>query len=247
MVSGEDCGPISSYLFKIGMSVDGLSANPDMQGQAESCIALLAEALELTLEQLFRQELGPALKVMKQECEDWTASSHRVMVFAKILNRAGSVVGYYPDLIISIFHEVLSKEVEPELQLKMYLTLSKQLYDVKNTLNSQNEFQQMALKIVTDLILPAVKWHAGRKAEAVRIAATSSLWSIFNSACIAPKDIWGPLASKLIPAMNRLLEDDAIKTRMFICQAYKNIFEQSGIVVPPDYLVKICSGIKYTS
>ena len=124
---------------------------------------------------------------MKLECEDWTANSFRVNVFAKILNRSGTASGFYPDLIISIFHDVLNKEVEPELQLKMFLTLSKLLYDVKNTLDSQNEFKQFVLKLVLELIFPALKWKSGRKCEAVRIAATSSLWSVFNSGSLEPK------------------------------------------------------------
>ena len=44
------------------------------------------------------------------------------------------------------------------------------------------------------------------------IIAVSSLWSVFSSESLAPKDIWQTsLASKLIPAMNRLLEDDSVK------------------------------------
>ena len=45
----------------------------------------------------------------------------------------------------------------------------------------------------------------------------SSLWSVFSSESLAPKDIWQTsLASKLIPAMNRLLEDDSVKVHI-IC------------------------------
>ena len=44
------------------------------------------------------------------------------------------------------------------------------------------------------------------------IVAVSSMWSVFSSESLAPKDIWQTsLASKLIPAMNRLLEDDSVK------------------------------------
>ena len=84
----------------------------------------------------------------------------------------------FSDLIVSIFNEVLCKEeIEPELRLKMFLTLSKQMGNLRNTLNSQSEFaQSLALNIVTDLILPAVKWQAGRKNEAVRIAGNDFQW-----------------------------------------------------------------------
>ena len=49
------------------------------------------------------------------------------------------------------------------------------------------------------------------------IVAVSSMWSVFSSESLAPKDIWQTsLASKLIPAMNRLLEDDSVKVNI-IC------------------------------
>ena len=96
----------------------------------------------MSREDFFKQELGPALKSMKLECENWSASSFRVNIFAKLLQRSGTVTGFYPDLIISIFQEALDKEdVEAELKLKMFLTLSRQLQNLKDTLNSQNEFK----------------------------------------------------------------------------------------------------------
>ena len=56
---------------------------------------------------------------------------------------------------------------KPALDLK-----AKALLDIreKRKLNSKNEFtQSLAVNIVSDLILPAVKWQAGRKNEAIRI------------------------------------------------------------------------------
>ena len=219
-VSSKDCSSISGHLFKIILTIDGLSMNQDLQQSAYEALNLLAQALDLNEQDLFRQELGPALKSLKLECQDWTTNSFRVSVFSRMLTRSGPVVGHYPgkliqgplkkwtehslalhlskihgvrqksgkisesklvisfsDLIVSIFNEVLCKEeIEPELRLKMFLTLSKQMGNLRNTLNSQSEFaQSLALNIVTDLILPAVKWQAGRKNEAVRIAGNDPL------------------------------------------------------------------------
>ena len=78
----------------------------------------------------------------------------------------------------------------------MFLTLSKQMGNLRNTLNSQSEFaQSLALNIVTDLILPAVKWQAGRKNEAVRIAGNdfrSFMFQFFfkHISNFAIKSIW---------------------------------------------------------
>lgn len=181
---------------------------------------------------------------MRLECENWTISSYRVSVFTKLLQRSGSVNGFYPDLIISIFQQVL-EDADAELKLKMFISLSKQLQNVDGTLNSQNDFtNNLALKIVDQLILPSLKWQAGRKSEAVRIAAVSSLYCVFSSASLDPKWIWQDptsMASKLIPSMNRLSEDDSVKIRLFICQSFRFLFEQSRTMIPMEYLVKICS------
>ena len=235
---------ISSQLFKIIITVDGLSNGADLQKATQEAIEVLAKNQNITAEQLYKKELGPLLKTMKLECEEWTNNSFRVSIFTKLLIRAGSVLGHYPDLVMSIFHQVLNREnqaVEAEMKLKLFLTLSRLLLDLKNTLDSKNEFKSLALKIVTDLIIPAIKWQGGRKAEAVRIAATSSLYSVFQSGSISPKDLWStPLSSKLIPSMNRLLEDDSIRARLFTVQTYEFVFEQGRVLIPMDYLVKIC-------
>lgn len=246
-VCEKDCDSVRSHLFKLIMTIDGLCNNADLQESANEALDKLAIAIQMSRQELLKRELGPALTAMKMESQDWTAASFRVPVFAKMLSRSGTVTGYYPDLIISIFHQVLDKDsqepVEAELKLKMFLTLSKLLCDVKNTLDSQNEFKSLAMKIVVKLILPNIKWQAGRKAEAVRIAAVSSLWSLLASACLDPHALWenSELVTKLIPSMNRLLEDDAVQIRLFTCQCFQHVFDQGQVLVPLDVLVKVCS------
>ena len=39
--------------------------------------------------------------------------------------------------------------------------------------------------------------------------------------------------------MNRLLQDEAIRIRIFICQSFKHMFDQSKTLIPMEYLVKI--------
>ena len=83
----------------------------------------------------------------------------------------------------------------------MFLTLSKQMGNLRNTLNSQSEFaQSLALNIVTDLILPAVKWQAGRKNEAVRIAGNDPKNGPFKIFECSLKSIH--LFQRLMGAMN---------------------------------------------
>ena len=74
--------------------------NQDLQQSAYEALNLLAQALDLNEQDLFRQELGPALKSLKLECQDWTTNSFRVSVFSRMLTRSGPVVGHYPGTLI---------------------------------------------------------------------------------------------------------------------------------------------------
>ena len=100
-VSGKDCNSVSAHLFKIIMTIDGLSMTPDLQNSASEALDLLAQSLDLDRADLLRQELGPALKSMKLECQDWTANSFRVSVFSRMLTRSGPIVGHYPGWFLS--------------------------------------------------------------------------------------------------------------------------------------------------
>ena len=154
-VSGKDCQPIAAELFKVGLTVAALSNSEELQSASEvGMLNDLAQVLGLSREDLFKQHLGSMLKNMKNECHEWTATSHRVAVFSRTLMASGGIVGFYPDLVVSIFHSVLGpriegQEIEPELKLKMFMVLSRQLYNVKNTLDSQDQFKHLALKITT--------------------------------------------------------------------------------------------------
>jgi len=59
------------------------------------------------------------------------------------------VVGYFVELVVGIFRDVLTVEsIEPELQLKMFIVLSKQLYETSERIDSQNRFGPFALRVL---------------------------------------------------------------------------------------------------
>ena len=76
--------------------------------------------------------------------------------------------------------------------------------------------------------MPALTWRSGRKASAIRTAALSSLWSIFESRCLPPQYLMeanNGIYAKLLSTINGLLDDDAEKTRIISCQIYQeNVF-----------------------
>ena len=105
------------------------------------------------------------------------------------------------------------------------------------------------LLLFSELIVPSLKWHAGRKACAVRTAATSCLWSFFEneqSGEVPFLDLDILVNShtypSLLTSMNGLVEDESEQTRLFICKTYRRLFNMLGPKIGPQILLKIASG-----
>jgi hypothetical protein len=65
------------------------------------------------------------------------------------IQESGSVVGYFVDLVVGIFRDVLTSDsVEPELQLKMFIVLSKQLFETSDRIDSQKKFGPFAIRVL---------------------------------------------------------------------------------------------------
>lgn len=247
-VSGRDCQVVRNHLFKIGISILSLAQEQQLKNEAKDFLLKLSQLTlddieaEDPLSELYRHEMAPLLKLMRSECKHWNAASFRLPIFSTLLQESGHVVGFFVEQVVGIFRDVLSVEsVDPELQLKMFILLSKQLFETSTRINSKKQFGPFAAKVLEDLILPALAWHAGKKASAVRTAASSSLWSLSESGLLKAESIFidSKLAASLFPSMNRLLEDDAVKTRVFICKTYKKMFELYRKDFPAHYLLTI--------
>ena len=96
------------------------------------------------------------------------------------------------------------------------------------------------------MILPSLRWHAGRKASAVRTAAASCLRSFFENKSTDSLDYEALLNSdtypQLLTSMNGLVEEEAVQTRIFVCKTYTRLFKVLGPKIGPQILLKIASG-----
>ena len=117
----------------------------------------MASVSDISHEDLMKRQVGAQLSFMSKECASWSATSHRLAVFSALVLESGSVIGYFPDLTIDLFMTVLStstgdgsaKNIDYELQLKLFIVLSKQLCHVDSTLNSQSQFDNYSTKVLT--------------------------------------------------------------------------------------------------
>lgn len=93
----------------------------------------------------------------------------------------------------------------------------------------------------SEIVLPHLKWHSGKKAQAVRTAAATALWSVLQSKTIRPVQLLDA-AAELVPVMNGLVEDGADKIRAFVCKAFRCFFEILAAECPTEILVKSGGG-----
>ena len=78
----------------------------------------------------------------------------RIPIFSTLIQESGPVVGYFAELVVGIFRDVLSNEnIEPELQLKMFIILSKQLFETSDRIDSQKKFGPFALRVLDGELL----------------------------------------------------------------------------------------------
>ena len=97
---------------------------------------------------LFKRQLGPILKQYRHSCSDWTPGCHQASIFVSLMLESGTAVGFFAESALVIYQKVLKKDSMPEIQLKMLLTLSQQLLNAKESLDSQGQFGQFAQTVV---------------------------------------------------------------------------------------------------
>ncbi len=74
--------------------------------------------------------------------------------------------------------------------------------------------------------------------EKVKMKLVISIVFFFSDSIFSNSD----LSSKLFPCLNRLLEDDSVKTRLFVIKAYRKLFDQFKRDFPAHLLPGISTG-----
>eukprot|EP00095_Tigriopus_kingsejongensis_P009567 maker-scaffold964_size76271-snap-gene-0.11 protein:Tk09567 transcript:maker-scaffold964_size76271-snap-gene-0.11-mRNA-1 annotation:"hypothetical protein LOTGIDRAFT_210534" len=237
-VCGATSSVAQSSLFRIAFSVLSLAKDATVGAKAR---AFLVKCSNLfghdTYEDLVKTEIGPILKEYQESCSDWGSNSYEICIFTQLLQEASGGSGYYAKIIVNIFQQTLKDGNPPELKTKILVSMAKQMLHCDQTLNSQSDFQSYSQQVITDLILPHLDWHAGQKAQAVRTAAITALWSIFVSKCVDFSRLC-PILEAIVPKLNRLVEDSSDQVRSFTLKAFYKLFDIALKQFPEDNLVK---------
>jgi hypothetical protein len=110
---------------------------------------LSASMNQSTLPDLIRRHMGPLLKEYRTKSEEWGPASYEALVFAALLSESKWAAGYFAETLVAVFRHVLREDASPELKIKMLLVLARQLANVRETVDSQEQFGQFSRIVVT--------------------------------------------------------------------------------------------------
>lgn len=229
---------IQAHLFKILFSVYALAQDVSVKASGKEFLVHMASLFgHDSLQTLVKLEMGPLLKQFRTNCSDWGSTSYELTIFTHLLSEAQDGSGFYTDDILAIFKTTLKEGNPPELKIQILLCLAKQMKNCQETLNSQKQFQNYSKTVITTLVLPHLEWHAGQKAQAVRLGAISVLWSMFASKVVDHVRL-EPILSLILAQMNKLVEDNSEPVRSLVLKTFYEIFDIFGRHFPEDELLK---------
>ena len=175
-VSKEDCSHVSGYLFKTIISIIGSGETDTIILRGRECMDQLALLCpHMSKSTLYKQHMGVILKRLEETVNTWSAASHDKNIFDALLYESGPTVGFFTERVVSILRRAVSEDNVAETRLRLFILLSKLMLNLRDTFNSQGQFNLCAKGFVDDIILPSLKWRAGQTEMAIRAAATSSL------------------------------------------------------------------------
>lgn len=239
VVSKEDCLPVTSQLFTAIITAIGLAKNEEMREKAKDVMVTLNQSTGVgSKDEFYKLQIGAMLKAFKSSSPLWSIDSCDVPIFEALLCESGPSVGFFTDQIISIFKNILAWDRDARMRLKFYIILSKMLLNLQQSLDSQGEFSQHMTSIMSDLLYPALSWHAGQTASAIRTAAASSLYSLFQA--LPPSSPATLVSARMvIGRVTALLEDESDKTRIFMIKTLGVIFANCQTQLGWDHTERI--------
>ena len=229
----EELRMAEGNLLKISLAVIGLGEGKVRAG-GRRCLVSLATG---DMEELLRRQLPSLLKVFLSTSPTWSSVSYEKRLFEAVLHECPSALGHFPQEVVDIFRDILSNEKEPESRLQSFILLSKMMLSLDSTLNSQGLFSPYLQLVLSDILIPALKWKAGRTAQAVRTAAAASLWSSLTASASNQETLL-PLVLLSWSSTLGLLDDDSDKTRYYAVRSLSPSLSYSGPGIPVQMLVK---------
>ncbi|KRT85897.1 HEAT domain-containing protein [Oryctes borbonicus] len=228
-----DTSDFGKHLFTILITLISLKDAENVSIDA-SHLQKLSEVLNLeSKHELWKKYCGFLLTSIKKDPKSWTAVSAESCIFETILLQSEEAFGENLPILGEILVNALDMDVDAECRLKTFIALTTAM-DNKQIIfkNAEEELSQFLETLVTDIFVPALVWHAGRTAEAMRTMAASCLFSALNpndgTELFISTDNLKPLTEKLVPQLLSLTEDASYLSRQLAMQDLVLLKEMMG-------------------
>ncbi|KAM9583630.1 dynein axonemal assembly factor 5 [Trichechus inunguis] len=238
-VCGEDCSACSLQLTQVLVAILAASGATDLDEKVQETVGLLAVAEGSDGPQdVYQKHVGALMEWVTASHGDWTVYSAELAQFGVLITQAGPAVGEVLRYLIPTLRSCLQPSRDPQMRLKLFSILSKVLLRARETVDSQGQFRGHLKMLVTDILVPNLRWHAGRTAAAIRTAAVSCLWALVSSGTLSAEQIL-EVQGALMPQMVTTLEEDSQMTRLISCRIINLFLQTSGDTNEPEKLLKI--------
>ncbi len=137
---------------------------------------------------LFTNYMPIFIDELKKTSNVWNENSYDRLVFQTLVIESDLIVNNYLDQIIEILNENLQTTKDIETRTKFLILLS-QIILKCDSLESNN-FSKYAQDVCNQMIIPNLIWKAGRTATAVRMTATATLVTLFQTNFFRNIQVW---------------------------------------------------------
>ncbi|XP_075141174.1 dynein axonemal assembly factor 5 [Leptodactylus fuscus] len=233
------CAEVSLQCMKVLVTILASPASETLYEKVQGVMLSLAEVQGVTGRQgLYRRHTEALMLWASRGHEHWTSYSIERLQFEVLVSESGPVLGERLDLLMPVLQTCLQQDKEPQMRLKLFTMLSKLLLKANETVNSKGQFHLYSETVIGDILVPNLKWQAGRTAGAIRTIAVSCLWILLQSEVLSREEILR-VQEVLMPQVLATLEEDSKTSRLVSCRIIKTLLGICGQHYDPDKLNKI--------
>ncbi|XP_063284965.1 dynein axonemal assembly factor 5 [Pelobates fuscus] len=232
----EDCEEVSLHCMKILITI---LASENLNEKVQEVFITLATLQGLTcVQDLYRRHIQQLFEWASSNHQHWTSYSVERLHFEVVVMESGPVIGENLHLLVPVLKTCLQPTQEAQMRLKLFTMLSKLLVKANETVNSQGEFHKHSEAIIKEILIPNLKWHAGRTAGAIRTIVVSCLWVLLQSEVLSEQEIF-QVEDVLVPQVVTTLEEDSKTSRLMSCRIIQTLLKVCVQRLDPDRLNKI--------
>ncbi|KAF5288304.1 hypothetical protein FQR65_LT12036 [Abscondita terminalis] len=220
----QDSLEIGEYLFTIIITLVSIR---DVQNHEIFDISLLKQLQEtfgfLSVSAIWSKYTPNLLRKINCDPKSWTVFTIERCIFETFLLQSGEAFGENLTETVEILEKALDPEADPESRLQTFIALSTALDSKDVVFKNAQHLNNFVQRLLSNILVPSLVWHAGVTAEAMRMMAASCVCSALNpgrqlnlfSECV----VFRPFLNKLVPLLLSLTEDASGRSRLLALEA----------------------------